>query len=318
MSNPLGSFMQAMRTAFGQAQRVSGVAEMTAPPYQAEDQLALYWEKVPLIERIQQTRLRGGDPDRYASVYDYALSRWGGPLPRRPLTALCVGCRREPPVPEQILATERVVNVVVVDNDAVRLENLLERNIEGVECWQMDLNVDPLPKGPFDLVACYDTLHRLRELEHIFAEFDKVMSRGGLLVCRDYIGPNRLQFPEELMQLVNATLQLLPEELRIDESGEVREAQYAPGLDQMLRLDPTKAIRSESILGIAKSRLKMLEIVPMGGSLMAPLLAGLAENFRETTPETDRILQALLDVEMRLVQGGMIASHYAFFVGRKE
>lgn len=276
-----------------------------------------YWERIPAVAAVQHSRECGGDTERYANLFDYALKRWGSRLPTRPLSALVIGCSRKPELPRWLLATGRIGKVLVVDNDSVVLENLLEQRLPNVECWQMELNADPLPRGPFDLIACWDALNHMRELEHIGGEIEKVLERSGLFIAREYIGPNRLQFPPGQMGLVNAFLQLLPEKWRLaQDMEEPLEQQFAPDLADMMRLDPSKAVRSKDIEKMLHLRLRMLEEIPLGGTLLSPLLANISACFSESSSDSDRILQTLLDVEMRLITGGLIDSDYKAFIAR--
>lgn len=295
---------------------IHGVRQAIGGLFPSRARFPQYWERLPAIARVQRER-ECGEGGRYGSLYEYAIKRWGSRLPQRPLSALVIGCSRKPELPQMLLDTGRVGRVLVVDNDAVVLENLLEQKLPGVECWQMELNADPLPRGPFDVVACCDALNHLRELEHIGTEIEKVLDRSGLFIAREYVGPNRLQFTPEQMGLVNSLLQLIPEKWRLSQDmDEPVEQQFAPELAEMLRLDPTKAARSEEIEKMLHLRLRMLEEIPLGGTLLSPLLANISGAFHESAPETDALLQTLLDVEMRLITGKLIGSDYKAFIAR--
>lgn len=312
MRNSLGRAFEEVRDAFG-----LGVRKESDHTFRARHRLAFTWESVPILAEAQDARERGGEPQRYSNLYDYAIRRWGSRLPDRPLSVLMIGCTLRPDVASLLLETKRVASIVVVDSDAVHLENLVDRDLPGVECWQMDLNKDPLPRGPFDLVVCRNTLIHLRELEHVADGIRKVMDPGGLLIAREYVGPNRLQFTDAQMELVNACLGLLPESMRRNSDGEVVERQEPPGLDDMMRLDPTRAIRSEDIPGVLAARFRILESMSLGGTLLAPLLASISENFRDPDAEGERVLRTLMDTEMRLIEGGLLETNYAAIIARQ-
>lgn len=277
----------------------------------------LYWENVPAVREVLRTRETGGG--QYPDLYAYALRRWGSRLRAQPLDALVVGVSRFPGLPEQLLATGRVGRVLAVDDDAAALENLTEKNLPGVECWQMDLDRDPLPCGPFDVVAARDALHRLHAAERLGAQVERVLDRSGIFIAREYVGPNRLQFSETQMALVNALLALVPERLRqAADMAEPLERQFAPELADMLRFDPTLAVCAEDVEKMIYLHFRVMEEIPLGGTLLAPLLANIGGCFAADDPEAGKILAALADAEMRLISGGLLRSDYKVFIARPD
>lgn len=284
-------------------------------PGAARERAPGYWERVPAVAAALAARETGGG--RFPGLCAYALGRWGSRLRSQPLDALAVGVSHCPDLPERLLATGRVGRVLAVDDDAAALENLAERRLPGVECWQMDLDRDPLPRGPFDVVAARDVLHRLRGVERFGAQVERVLDRSGMFIAREYVGPNRLQFPEEQMALVNALLALLPERLRqAPDMDEPMERQFAPDLAEVMRFDPTFAVCAEDVEKMVYLHFRVLEEIPLGGTLLAPLLANIGGCFAAGDAEAGRVLAALLDAEMRLIAGGLIRCDYKAYIAR--
>lgn len=287
-----------------------------AGAFPSRERFSTSWEQVPTVAAVLHARET--DNNNYANLYDYALKRWGSRLRPQPLTALVINVSRAPQLPAMLLATNRVKNILLVDSDAATLENLTEKKMAGVECWQMDLNCDPLPHGPFDLIIAHDALNYLHELTHLGTQIERVLERSGMFIAREYVGENRLQFTDEQMKLVNALLALLPEHLRqAPNMEEPLEKLFAPELADMLRLDPTKAICSQAIEKMIYFHFRIMEEIPLGGTLLAPLLANISECFTDSDADAKRFLQTLLDVEMRLINGGMISSDYKAYIARK-
>ena len=275
------------------------------------------WLKIPRIHELLNWRQRGNNTEKYANFYDYAISRWGSRLPHRRLNALVIGCTSVQDLPEILIRNEVIGNVLVVDNDAVVLENLLDKKIPGIECWQMELNTDPLPRGAFDIVACDNSLNYCRGVRHLGAEIEKVMGSSGLFIAREYVGPNRLKFPESQMLLVNAFLALLPEKYRniIDESGALAVLNATRNEDIQI-LESNKAIKSEDIEKMIHFHFRIMEEIALGGTVLAPLLAEIYECFMDDGTETTSLLDTLVDVEMRLIEGGLLQSNYKAFICR--
>ncbi len=275
------------------------------------------WLEIPRVQEVLSQRQRGFDTEKYPNFYDYAISRWGSRLPQRKLNALVIGCTHTNGLPELLIGNSEIGSVLVVDNDAVVLENLLDKKIPGIECWQMELNTDPLPRGSFDIVACDNSLNYCRGVRHIGVEIEKVIGRSGLFLAREYVGPNRLQFAEPQMKLVNAFLALLPSKYRQlpDSSGDFIQCEMVQCEDIQI-MESNKAIKSEDIEKMVHFHFRIMEEIPLGGTILAPLMTEIYQCFMSTDKETAQLVDTLLDVEMRLIEGGMLTSNYKAFICR--
>lgn len=275
------------------------------------------WTKIPRIQEVLSLRQCGSDIEKYSNFYDYAISRWGSRLPHRKLNALVIGCTHSNELPETLIKNNDIGNVLVVDNDAVVLENLLDKKIPGIECWQMELNSDPLPRGAYDIVACDNSLNYCRGVKHIGEEIEKVMGRAGLFIAREYVGPNRLQFTEAQMAVVNAFLALLPAKYReiIDESGALAVLESMQIQDIQV-FESNKAIKSEDIEKMVNFHFRIMEEIPLGGTILAPLMAEIYTCFSGDDKDTVKVIDTLLDVEMRLIDGGLLRSNYKAYICR--
>lgn len=81
---------------------------------------------------------------------------------------------------EALWLAKRGLDVTLADISDVALERAAEAaRAAGVSlrCQRLDVEVEPLPPGPFDLVLCMNFLWR-----PLFAGFPKVLAPGGLLV----------------------------------------------------------------------------------------------------------------------------------------
>jgi hypothetical protein len=63
-------------------------------------------------------------------------------------------------------------------------------------------------------------------------------------------------------------------------------------------------------------RWRVLEELPLGGTIMAPLLANIGAGFKPDDEVATRVLKTLLDAEMRLITGGILPSDYKAFICR--
>jgi hypothetical protein len=150
----------------------------------------------------------------------------------------------------------------------------------------------------------------------------RVLDPGGLLLVRDYVGPNRWQFTDAQLNLSTSLWALLPARLRqAAPLGELGGKLFAPRLADMLRLFPHQAVRSEDIEKMIYWRWRVLEEIPLGGTLAAPLFAALGAELltAPAAPDSEawsRAVTTLMEVEMRLITGKLLPSDYKAFICR--
>ena len=83
----------------------------------------------------------------------------------------------------------RVRRVVAVDSSTGMLEVLAQKaraaGVANVEPLLADFSKDPLPPGPFDLVASAMTLHHVADVDGLFRKFHILLAPGGFLALAD-------------------------------------------------------------------------------------------------------------------------------------
>ena len=67
---------------------------------------------------------------------------------------------------------------------------------------------------------------------------------------REYIGPNRMQFTEEQLSIVNEILSILPEKYKKTPEGFIKNIQEPTDVAGLIKIDPSESVRSEDIIQI--------------------------------------------------------------------
>lgn len=184
-----------------------------------------------------------------------------------------------------------------------------------IEYRELDLERDELG-GPYEAVFANDVLHHVTDLEGMYARIHDALVPGGKLVFNEYVGPNRFQYTDDQMDLVNRYFRLLPDELRRDHYTKyILWRRERVDEAQMLRDDPTEAVRSEDVLSAARAVFDTEREYPSGGGLLNPLLYGIIRNFRDDVPKHQRLLQSLCDAEARLSEAGVVKPDFVTYVG---
>jgi SAM-dependent methyltransferase len=194
-----------------------------------------------------------------------------------------------------------------------------EEGFAGVEYRVIDLEREKLPEGPFDAIIANDVLHHIFGLEQLYTRIHSALAPGGKLIFNEYVGPNRFQYSDARMSIVNRYLRLLPDRLRWDPiGGRLLWKRERTDATQLVSDDPTEAVRSEEVLPLARRFFRAEKEYVYGGGLLNPLLFGIVTNFRAGDPWDDMLMSRLCTAERRLTENGTIEADFRIFVGARR
>jgi hypothetical protein len=88
-------------------------------------------------------------------------------------------------------------------------------------------------------------------------------------------------------------------------------------LCDMIKADPSEAVRSDEIIAITESWFDRVSLRPVGGSLLHPLLEGIIGNFVEGDLLDDTMLRMMIDLDAQTVWTGVLEPDFVVWVGRK-
>ena len=131
---------------------------------------------------------------------------------------------------------------------------------------------DPMsydPGRPLGLVVCDSVLHRVDDPDALVARLAGWLGPGGAVYVEEFVGPDRFQWSEAQIEIVNRLLACLPEELRIDLAGEERRRRPRsadPDPKRFARDHPEEAVASSQIRAALDTHLEPVEISPYGGA----------------------------------------------------
>jgi SAM-dependent methyltransferase len=275
-----------------------------------------YWTASPVVRR-HLNRRASGDPDGdWLTGLDVAVL---GPLGKA-LDILVLGCGEG--WLERVLARSpaaRSIDAVDISPEAVSRARQQARE-EGLSklCYSvLDLNREALESDRYDVVIAHSVLHHVEALEHAYRSIRAALRTGGLLVVNEYVGPNRLQYTDQQLELVNRIMGALPERLRYSAIDELLlDRRERPPVEQMIATDPSEAVRSEEVLAVAERWFETLHRVDLGGTVLQPLLYGLIQSFRPGNADDDAVLGLICLLEEQLVDGQVLASDFVLSIMR--
>ena len=194
-----------------------------------------------------------------------------------------------------------------------------EKGLSNINYRQADLNTERLPAGEYDVVVSVAALHHLLDLEHGLDEIRRCLKPGGYLVFDEYVGPNRMQWSDRALEIVNEILSFLPARLRVQaRHGIIKEREERVAVEKMKEIDPTEAARSEDILPLVKERFERVEVKPYGGALLMPLFMNIIGNFDSRRPEDRLVLDFCLELEKILLREKILDPIFVLGVAQKQ
>lgn len=181
-----------------------------------------------------------------------------------------------------------------------------------------DLNHVSLPANSFDLVIFFHSLHHVENLEGVLQNVKNTLTKDGLLLVVEFIGPTRFQWTDQQIQLTQQMLDLLPDELKLNLHHtvfpETKKKITRPTVDEIVRTDPSESVRSGEILDLLCKEFNVLEQKSMGGTLLSLLFDGIAGNFDEQNPYVCALIKSLQKTEELLISNQVIKPDYIFMV----
>jgi ubiquinone/menaquinone biosynthesis C-methylase UbiE len=188
--------------------------------------------------------------------------------------------------------------------------------IDNIDYYEMDLNNLSLNKK-YDLIIFFHSLHHVENLEKCLDEVSRSLTPEGILFVVDFVGPTRFQWSDKQLRYSQSLLDSLPDELKINlnsSMGEIKKYVYKPTTEQIENSDPSEAVRSGDILDLLKNKFSLVELKPMGGTLLNLILTDIAGNFDEKDSKIRSIILQLQKIEEILITEAVITSDFVFMV----
>ncbi|GEM_PF-1645266 len=279
----------------------------------------IYWETLDQVAAYQFECI-SGDPNM--DMLSYTVNVLRNNFDGRLIRAGFIGCD-ESAKPEIRLVKNKFCSEVIVMDIA---EGLLARqqdrcraeNITNIEYRQVDFNEFVLGEDEYDYINAWGTVHHIKNLEHFFSQIRRGLKKDGILVMYEYVGPDHLQFTNEQLGMVHALLNLLPEKLRRYQNNvDIKSFEHRIDLKKLMLTDPDESVRSGEILQIMADYFDICEFHKTGGTILHPLLNGIAGNF-ETSSEGEKALKVLIEVEKSLITSELLPSDYIYLVAKPK
>lgn len=189
-------------------------------------------------------------------------------------------------------------------------------NVNSILSFRIENALDlELKSNSFDVIIADGALHHLTPLNDIISNLKSALKNNGLFILKDFVGPTRFQWTESQLKHVNTLLNELPEKYRLRwDSNSIKTKHYKPGKLSMILSDPSEAVESSNILAVLESQFSLLELKPMGGTILQLAFNDIAHNFLNDDDETKEWLNYCFNFEDKLLSSEAIQSDFVFAV----
>lgn len=288
-----------------------------------EKRQILDWKGIPAVHDYVARLMTGRSLADRGSWLSWTLDRHLQPLRQRfgrDLSLASFGCG--PGGIEEAILREGgwpLSKITLYEYDAALLEDarrkIMSFPIES-EFLAFDFNHPPAVDRRFDVVFFCHSLHHCTDLERFLPFLNRIVSPDGLILGLDYFGPPRLQMDREARKLADEIFSYLPPHLRSnlkeERAGAIDHRLELPTIPAVAGYDWSEAPRSADLRSMLFAAFDVVEVLPMGGTLLRNLLAARAGNFR--TESDMAILNLTMIIERLAIETRMISSDDLYFV----
>lgn len=277
-----------------------------------------YWGSLPLVQN-RWNYLMTGDPN--VDYYTYISRKYLAK--QENLVALSLGCgtgHREIKWAKQ----EKFQRIDAYDLSAFRIEKAKQSARETdldhiINYFVSDIFDIEMRESFYDLILVEQALHHFSPMEEVLSRVNQSLKPDGYFIVNEFVGPSRFQWTDRQVEVVKGLLAVIPSKYHLlwGQNGRKKKF-FRPSLLRMVLLDPSEAVESSKIRLLLKENFEIEEAREYGGTIVAPLVNGIAHNFASGDAEAEFWLQVCFDVEDRLLANEEISSDFLLAVCRKR
>lgn len=176
-------------------------------------------------------------------------------------------------------------------------------------------------ENQYDLILASMSLHHFARLEKCLDSLSTQLKPGGYFIANEFVGPNRFQWTDTQLDIVNRLLACLPSKLRhnLRSPEHPKHTVTRPSLDYMHSHSPFEAVCSERIIPALRERFEIVEQNNYGGTILHLLFESIMGNFNEeTNREHAVIIRFAIECETLLLDAEVLPHDHALLICRKS
>ncbi len=146
----------------------------------------------------------------------------------------------------------------------------------------------------YDFVHWNNSLHHMFDTDSAVKWSKSILQEGGIFFMFEFIGENRFQWSDQLLDLCNKVRKILPESYYSSLTKDKRLLQRV-NLDRIINDDPSEAVDSENIIPAVERHFGSGGIKLLGGAVYRLVLKDIAKKFFDE--KSQPYLDLILDVD---------------------
>ena len=173
---------------------------------------------------------------------------------------------------------------------------------------EANLNDQSFTHEGYNLVVAQECIHHIQNLENLYENISSSLMPGGIFLQYEYIGPNRFQFEDYIISLINSILNILPPRFKN------RERYIKTTLYDIIQADPSEAVRAQDIVPLTKSKFPNTKIHNYTGTFMHILHQNLNMDYffsENMSPRRNYVRSKLLTKLVFLVEKIVLKNAYS-------
>jgi SAM-dependent methyltransferase len=168
----------------------------------------------------------------------------------------------------------------------------------------------------FDLILSTGALHHVTKLERLLGRLRDSLTSEGYFLVLEYVGPNRFQWTDPQLSVINGILRRLDRHYLKDNT---RVDLSRPSIAELMAIDPSEAVRSQDVLRLLPKYFSIEYLSNFNGTVMHPLYPLLNAQLTNTNaPDFDRIVRMILLIEDNLIREKVLPSDFVFAICRRR
>lgn len=264
-----------------------------------------HWEANQVVNQFQW-RLISGNP--LLNPVDWFMQRFG---PFSAMASICSGSG----LLEQYIGTHYLrdrtgfIHGYDVSPGSLALARASCVDLPNVQFHVADVNTAHWDPSYLDAVFAHGALHHVTNLDHCLSQLRRALKPSGFLYLNDYVGPQRFQWTDVQLRMARELFEMVPARFRRNVSIDRCDPVALEGMD------PSEAVRSHHIIDHINAHFRIIESVPRGGTLLAPIFgAGCISTSLFESAEGMSIMESMCERERGFIADGVLRSDHVTLV----
>ena len=158
----------------------------------------------------------------------------------------------------------------------------------------------------------------MEKLDSLIKGIKSCLKSNGYLITIDFFGPKRFQWSDYQIEAANRFLSKeIPTELLARPDGPIHQHISRPTIAQMIKMDPSEAVRSNELFGLISGNFRKLRVFDIGGTLLNLIFnESIINNFDADNEEHNEILRKAFYFEKKLIEEGRIGCDFKFIIAK--